>query len=80
MTAVWGCLATQVAQDLDAVDVGQAQVHQRQVGIDLVGELQPLLAGAGHVDLDVVLAQYPGHERADVAFVVDHQDRVHSRV
>ena len=73
-------LGAQVTQDLDAVDVRQAQVHQGQVGVDLVGQLQPFLAGAGHVDFDVVLAQYPGHERADVPFVVDDQDRVHTRL
>jgi len=72
-----GMLGLQLAHDLDAVHVGQPEVHEGHVGRQLLGELETLLAGAGGVDLDVVLGEDSGHQRADVALVVDDQDGVH---
>jgi len=72
-------LRAHLSQDLDAVEVGQPQVDQDQVRSDLVGELQTLLARGSHVHFDVLLAEHARDERADVAFVVDHEDRIHAQ-
>ena len=66
--------AAHLAQDLDTVDIRQPQIHQGQIGLDLIGQLESFLAGAGRVDLDVFLGEHARDERADVALVVDHED------
>src|SRR5262249_16189989 len=70
-------LGLQLANDLDSVHVWQPEIDQCDVGRELLSELDALLAGAGRVDLDVVLGEDPGDQRADVSLVVDDQDRVH---
>ena len=57
-----GVLRAQLAQHLDAVEVGQAEIDQHEVGTDLLGELETLLAGSGHVDFDVFLTEHAGDE------------------
>ena len=49
-----------------------------KVGAHFVGCLEPLFARANPVDFDLVPGQHPRTERADVPFVVDDQDIVHS--
>src|SRR4030095_7682624 len=90
MTAVWGCLARRSRRNWMPSTSGRRRATNARAGSTcsasvrppfrvpaLITALQPLLAGARHVDLYVVLAQHPGHERADIPFVVDHQYRVH---
>src|SRR5206468_747509 len=38
---------------------------------------EAFLAGAGGVDLDIVLGEDTGDQRSDVSLVVDDQDRIH---
>jgi hypothetical protein len=70
----------EVDEDVVAVDVGQAQVEQDHVRSQLVGHLQPFLARGRGVDLDVVLGEDLGDQRANVALVVDDQDAIHDAV
>src|SRR5262249_4194884 len=73
-----GMAALEGAEDIDAVHVREAKVEQHEVRAHLVGGLEPLLARANPVDFDLVPGQHPRTERADVPFVVDDQDIVHS--
>src|SRR5206468_1833797 len=70
--------ALEGSQHVDAVHVGQAKVEKDQVRAHIVRRLEPLFARAHPVDFDLVPGQHPRTERADVPFVVDDQDIVHS--
>ena len=70
--------ALESPEDVDAVHVREAEIEEHQIGAHLVGRLEPLLAGSDPVDFDLVPGQHPRAERADVPFVVDDQDIVHS--
>ena len=73
-----GVAALEGAKNVDAVHVREAEIEENQVGTHLVGRLEPLFAGTNPVDFDLVPGQHPRTERADVPFVVDDQDIVHS--
>ena len=66
-----------LAQRLDAVDVGQLDVHQDQVGAMLVREADAFLAGRRLERRVAVVAQDVAHELHVLLVVLDDQDRAH---
>ena len=67
-------LAHQAAQ-LAAVHVGQADVEEHEVVVLLLGPRQPVGAGAGLEDVELLgQHQLVGQRLAQVGVVVDHQD------
>ena len=72
-----GVAALERAEHVHAVHVREPQVEEHHVRIHLVGHLEPILAGAGSMDLDGVLRKDPRDEGPDVPFVVDDEDIVH---
>ena len=73
-----GVAALEGAENVDSVHVREAEVEEHQVGTHFVRRLEPLFARTYPVDFDLVPGQHPRTERADVPFVVDDQDIVHS--
>jgi hypothetical protein len=64
----------QVADQVHAVAVGQAQVQHHQVGAARAGLDQAALQGGGLVHLVALGLQGEPHEAADVGLVFDDQD------
>src|SRR2546427_415243 len=64
-------------EDVHAVHVREAEVEEDEVRAHLVGHLEPFLPRRGSMDLDLILAQDPGHQGPDVPLVVYHEDVIH---
>ncbi len=76
MTAHGPALA-QLAHDLDAVEVGHHDVEQDDVGPDLLGLGQGLLAASGGDDAEALLAEGDRDELGDAWLVVgDEHERL----
>jgi CheY-like chemotaxis protein len=68
---------TQLAHDLDAVEVGHHDVQQDDVRPDLLRLLEGLLATVGGDDAEALLRQRDGHELGDSRLVVrDEHERL----
>ena len=61
--------------DLEAVDAGQAEVEDHEVGVVVGGEAQRVLAGGGEVDLEVAGPEVGGQGPQDLGLVVDDAGR-----
>src|SRR2546422_5557605 len=72
-----GVAAPQRPEDVHAVHVREAEVEEDEVRAHLVGHLEPFLPRSGSMDLDLILAQDPGHQGPDVPLVVYHEDVIH---
>ena len=67
----------QLAHDLDAVEVGHDDVEQDDVGPDLLGLLERLLAAAGGDDAEALFAERDRDELGDARLVVgDEHERL----
>ena len=66
------------ADDLDAVQVGQAEVEHDQVGVRVGGRLQGAAAAARGHDLVVAGLQVDPQRPQDLRLVVDDQDAGHA--
>ena len=64
----------QLAHDLDAVEVGHDDVEQDDVGADLLGLLERLLAAVGGDDAEALLAEGDRDELRDARLVVGDED------
>src|SRR4030095_3620207 len=73
-----GMAALEGSQHVDTVHIGKAKIEEDHVRAHIVGGLEALFAGADPLDFDLVPGQHPRTERADVPFIVDDQDIVHS--
>ena len=72
-----GVAGPQRPEDVHAVHVREAEVEEDEVWAHLVGHLEPFLPRRGSMDLDLILAQDPGHQGPDVPLVVYHEDVIH---
>ena len=64
--------------DLDAVDVGQPEVDDHEIGEPVGGPAEPLRAGVGEIDLEVAGPEVGGQRPQDLRLVVDHQHAGHA--
>ena len=64
--------AAHVADQLDTVAVGQAEVEHQQVGLARAGRRQAVAQRAGLVHLPALGFQRAAHEAADLRLVLDH--------
>ena len=69
----------ELAADLEAVDLGEHQVEDDEVGLVAGVQRESLLAVRGADDRVALLLQVQAKEVDDVALVVDDEDRLHRR-
>ena len=69
-----GTSLAQLAHDLDAVEVGHDDVEQDDVGADLLGLLERLLAAVGGDDAEALLAEGDRNELRDARLVIRDED------
>ena len=70
--------AAEAGDDLDAVEVGEPEVDDHEVGVAVGGQAEPVATGERQVDVEVAGAQVGGERPLDLRLVVDHQDPGHA--
>ena len=75
MTSDAGALLADGLQDLEAVHVGQLQVEQHHLGLELRRRLDGLLSRARPGDLEAQALELAGHDPAEGRVVVDEEER-----
>ncbi len=59
---------------LDAVDAGQADVHDDEVGLELADGLKREIAGTDRFDPVTGIGQHGGRDQTRGVIILDHQD------
>ena len=69
-----GPVALHAAADLEAVDPGEHEIEDHEVGPQAVAQLNAGDAVVGHLDVEAFGPQPGGHGRRDHGLVLDHAD------